>query len=159
MTTKEERIFCSDGRVCGKKNSAFKQHVPPGQQFTCLDCLKARGGYGIDIMDFLSKKMSDIKKAKGDEYRFAIRELVQNADDANAKMVVVRLDPDAICVANDGYAFRPPSGKFEGDYFRICRVLSKPKAKEAESTGAHGSGFQTVYCFTNHPELHSAGIS
>jgi hypothetical protein len=110
-------------------------------------------------MDFLSKKMSDIKKAKGDEYRFAIRELVQNADDANAKMVVIRLDSDAIYVANDGYAFRPPSGKFEGDYFRICRVLSKPKAKEAESTGAHGSGFQTVYCFTNHPELHSAGIS
>jgi hypothetical protein len=161
MAPERKVVHCTDGIACKKQGQAFSDEVSSEGPFICLECQKARGAiYGIPLIHFLRDKMGHIRKAKDDENRFAIRELVQNADDAKARIIVVRIDSDALYASNDGEAFLPPTkDRREGDFTRICGVLSEPKAMDADSTGIHGSGFQTVYCFTNHPEVHSNGIS
>ena len=144
---------CIPCKVCGKRDGPPHLGAVEGE-YVCLKCHKIIKP-GLRMIHFLQH----IKNSEDDELRFAIRELVQNADDAEATTMSIRVDKDALYVANDGYNFRPPDEErgWAGDYRRICEVLSKPKLKDPKSTGAHGSGFTTVYCFTNHPEVHSGG--
>lgn len=155
-TNQDERIFCQDGTACKGRNFT-KQKLAPGEKFVCFACQKAP--YTVPVINEIQKKMSHVIHAKGDANRFPIRELVQNADDAHASMIVIRVDDDALYFSNNGQAFRPKQDDFNGDWARLLCVLGRPKEGDPESTGAHGSGFQTVYYFTNHPEIYSAGES
>lgn len=110
--------------------------------------------YGVDLMKWLKRKRDDTVPVGGDAARFVFRELVQNADDANAKTMVVRLAEDALYVSNDGDAFDHPS-----EFERLARILGEHKSLDADKAGNFGSGFQTVFYITNAPEIHSAGYA
>ena len=148
----DNRVYCSDGKICDKKNWVPKERAPDGN-YVCLQCQNPV--YGEPLLVAIKRCVKFTKKAPLDQFRFAIRELAQNADDANARIIVIRIDEDALYVANNGRVFEPPSETTEGDFIRICGVLAGWKSDDPRATGAHGSGFQSVYCFTNHPEIHS----
>jgi hypothetical protein len=147
---------CQDGSRCGGKGTT-RQRIPPGKKWVCIKCQAAT--YTVPVMKEIKTKMTHLHQAPGDANRFPIRELVQNADDAYADTVVIRAEKDALYFANNGHAFRSREGDFPGDWVRLLCVLGGGKEGEVESTGRHGSGFQTVYHFTNHPEIFSAGES
>jgi hypothetical protein len=90
-----------------------------------------------------------------------LRELVQNADDANASVLVLRFEEDGLYAANDGFAFRtaPKGGGGADDFVRAAQILERHKEGDKESAGHFGSGFQTVYAITNRPEVYSNGYS
>jgi len=116
-------------------------------------------GYSLNFVDWIKTRIA-VSRTDEDEdrYKFVVRELVQNADDVKAQILVLRFEKDALYVANDGRAFSTvgPDGGYEGsDFDRSSRVLKRFKQFDKESTGHFGSGFQTVYTITNHPEVHS----
>jgi len=116
-------------------------------------------GYSLNFVDWIKARIAVTRYDEDeDRYKFVIRELVQNADDVMAQILVLRFEKDALYVANDGRAFSTvgPEGTYEGsDFDRSSRVLKRFKEYDKESTGHFGSGFQTVYAITNHPEVHS----
>jgi HSP90 family molecular chaperone len=87
----------------------------------------------------------------------AIRELVQNADDASATEVRVRLSVDAqsaglstISVWNNGRVFT------DADWLRI-RKIAAGNPDEA-SVGLFGVGFFSVFALTDAPEILSGAV-
>ena len=108
---------------------------------------------GVDPLDYIKTRISVNKTEDEDRSKFIIRELVQNADDALAKQLVIRFQDDALYVANDGRPFS------KEDYESIKWILSGTKEYDKETTGNFGSGFVTVYTLTNTPEIHSHGVS
>jgi hypothetical protein len=112
--------------------------------------------YTLDLLDFIKTRISVTRTEGQDKNRLVLRELVQNADDAKAEILVLRFEADALYVANNGAAFSMHKSNGElGDFEKISRVLKKFKADDKELTGHFGSGFQTVYMITNRPEVHS----
>lgn len=105
------------------------------------------------VLNFIKTRIADLGSEDKSRGQFVIRELVQNADDEEAKMIVLRFQNDALYVANDGKAF---SGE---DWMNIREILGGHKETVKTKSGHFGSGFQTVYAFTNAPEVHSNGIS
>lgn len=105
------------------------------------------------IYKFIKTRIEDLGSEDKSRGQFVIRELVQNADDEEAEMIVLRFQNDAIYVANDGRAF---SGE---DWMNIGEILGGHKENVKDKSGHFGSGFQTVYAFTNAPEVHSNEIS
>ncbi|MHB1260274.1 MAG: sacsin N-terminal ATP-binding-like domain-containing protein [Thermoplasmatota archaeon] len=112
--------------------------------------------YGVDLMDFVRKKVGEADNIPGDRQRFVFRELTQNADDAQATTLIARFTDDALEVSNDGFDF---STRTDSHFQRIVRVLSFAQEDDPNTTGNFGSGFTTVYSLTNHPEVHSNGVS
>ena len=87
----------------------------------------------------------------------AIRELVQNADDAGATQVKVALEADGrseglstIRVWNNGRVFT------DADWQRI-RKIAAGNPDEA-SVGLFGVGFFSVFALTDVPEIHSGSV-
>ena len=90
----------------------------------------------------------------------ALRELVQNADDAGASEVVVSLElsgggggdarPRSLRVWNNGRAFT------EADWLRV-RKIAAGNPDEA-SVGLFGVGFFSVFALTEAPEIHSGDV-
>ena len=115
--------------------------------------------YTMDLVDWISTRIAVTSSEDDDMSRFVFRELVQNADDVESSILVARFLPDALEVANDGFAFRSPSGDRKGDFQRIALVLQRHQEDDPTTTGKFGTGFQTVYNLTNRPEIHSDGIS
>ena len=159
MGKSNDRIYCTDGTVC--KNTEFTSRNAGANEknWVCPKCEDVQ--YTVDLFKILGGKMLHVGAHPGDINRFAVRELVQNADDAHSNILVLRVDDDALYVSNDGLSFRNQdraAGK-SGDFQRLCEVMSHSKKNEAQTVGQFGTGFQTVYCFTNHPEIHSSGKS
>lgn len=82
-----------------------------------------------------------------------VYELIQNADDVkddegNPLTTLIRFDvrDDALVVYNDG-VFR------DEDFRRMQHIASGAKSLEADTTGAFGIGFVSVYQLTDHPEI------
>jgi hypothetical protein len=155
-------------RETGKEISCWKCHkAPPNLDeielndqglWMCQECISKR--YSLNLLDFIKTRIAVTNTADEDRSKFVLRELVQNADDANASIIVLRFEKDALYVANNGRAFSAigPDGT-PGDFERAAAVLKRFKANDPEAAGHFGSGFQTVYAVTNRPEVHSNGIS
>ncbi len=126
--------------------------------WTCHIC--AAPDIKVDLLDVIKRGIS-VKGAETENVgRFVLRELVQNADDAGASIIVLRFERDALYASNDGRAFTTTTvGEKLCDFDAISSVLRQTKAEDKETTGHFGSGFQTVYVVTNAPEVHSSGRS
>ncbi len=145
--------------VCGKPPpSQAEVELSKDGRWLCSEHIDKR--YGLHLLDYIKTRIAVTKTEDEDQSKFVLRELVQNADDAYASILVVRFEKDGLYVANDGRAFTTegPDGQ-PGDFERAALVLKRFKEDEKESAGHFGSGFQTVYAITNRPEVHSNGIS
>ncbi len=148
---KDEYIICSN---CGKETNKPKKHVEEGEWKT-YKCSTCEGtNYGQKFINWIADRISP-STSDDTTGRFVLRELIQNADDVEANMVILRFREDALYVYNDGFGFRSQIDGGDGDFERISSVLAKHKEKEFYTSGNFGSGFQTVYLFTNFPEVHS----
>lgn len=146
--------------VCAKEPAFPDEVSAPNGRWMCQECMDK--GYSLNFLDWIKTRIAVTRTEDEDRSKFVIRELVQNADDAEATILVLRFERDALYVANNGRAFTTvgPGGSYEGcDFDRSSRVLKRFKEFDKESTGHFGSGFQTVYAITNHPEVHSNVVS
>lgn len=118
---------------------------------------------GWDFLGSLKAKLGDLRGT------FALaNELIQNADDAHARRLVLEITPQALTVCNDA-TFKACdavlashcSWDVVGDGRKCCdfhafrRVASGHKEVEADTTGAFGIGFISVYQITDRPVLES----
>lgn len=106
----------------------------------------------VDFLGFLRSQMSGLQGIPTLCY-----ELIQNADDVKdedgnpgATQICFDVCDDALWVENNG-VFR------DIDFERMRRVSWGDKRDEAETTGAFGIGFISVYQITDSPELFSSG--
>src|SRR6266566_1634471 len=156
MTQPATLVSC---QICGAtpRNPQEIETSPDGK-WTCPSHLNPR--YTLNLLDFIKARITVNQTQDEDRSKFVLRELVQNADDAEASILVLRFEPDALYVANDDRAFSVDvTSGTPNDFDRISNVLRQYKAEEKESAGHFGSGFQTVYSVTNRPEVHSNGAS
>lgn len=78
-------------------------------------------------------------------------ELLQNADDAGAKRLIVRSVGSSLVVANDGRPFS------EQDLISICRSGSSSK-RRGQTIGYRGVGFKSATTISSEIIIHSAGM-
>lgn len=78
-------------------------------------------------------------------------ELLQNADDAGAKRLIVRSVGSSLVVANDGRPFS------EQDLVSICRSGSSNK-RRGQTIGYRGVGFKSATSISSEIIIHSAGM-
>lgn len=78
-------------------------------------------------------------------------ELLQNADDAGAKRLIVRSVGSSLVVANDGRPFS------EQDLISICRSGSSSK-RRGQNIGYRGVGFKSATTISSEIIIHSAGM-
>jgi len=86
-----------------------------------------------------------------------VRELIQNADDAEAHLIRLKINSDEIIVENNGKPFTKPNEVpiEKSDFFRISHIgLGKT---EEEMTGTFGVGFTSVFHITDAPRIVSNG--
>jgi len=96
-------------------------------------------------------------------------ELIQNADDAQAKEIIFDITTEGLRVTNNRQftycgdlktslcPFLAKNG-YGCDYHRIIDVGSGGKLSDSENIGRFGIGFVSTYQVTDHPEIHSSGI-
>src|SRR6266540_801510 len=144
---------------CGREFPVGRQvEASERSNWTCPQC--AEKEISLDLLDFIQQRIKVTRAEYENHGRFVLRELVQNADDAGASIIVLRFEQDALYAANDGRAFTTTdvNGRLS-DFAAISAILKRSKAEDKEMTGHFGSGFQTVYAITNAPEVHSSGRS
>ncbi len=90
-----------------------------------------------------------------------LKELIQNADDRNAKGVYLIFTESALYITNDGETFNYNGERDEneklikGDLFNLNSVKEKISGLTEEGrTGRHGTGFELVYRIGNMFEIH-----
>ena len=148
-------IACS---ICDKKYPVLDQ-VEPSERSTWVGPEHQRGEISVVPYNVIRHRIALTNTQDENAGRMVLRELVQNADDAGARILVLRFEDDALYVANDGRAFSTGTrGPNRGDFDRIGEILGGHKREDPDSTGKFGSGFQTVYLITNAPEVHSSGL-
>lgn len=98
-------------------------------------------GEGTRHLEFLGKLYS-----KRTHFIF---ELLQNAEDAQAKKIWFSLSSDKLEVEHDGREFN------EQDVRGLCGVGVGTKAEDLTQIGKFGIGFKSVYAFTSSPKIHS----
>ena len=116
----------------------------------------------VEYLGFLNGELRNLKG-----FSTLAHELIQNADDANgATEITFDVRDDALVVANDGRfsdcgdmntpecAWRE-SHDHRCDFHRFRRTASGDKRRQADTTGAFGIGFISVYQITDRPELAS----
>lgn len=86
------------------------------------------------------------------EYIRFLFELIQNADDAGAKDVVINLQPDHLVLAHDGKAFSPD------DVESLCSIGEGTKKADQTKTGYKGIGFKSVFGKSKHVAVFSEGF-
>lgn len=142
-----------------KKNRVSKGELEKRQwrNWICPQCADIE--IGLKLIDFIKTRIS-VTQPEDARSRFIFRELLQNADDVESSILVLKFEEDALYVANDGRAFTtaPEEGRLS-DFDMISQVLGRHKAEDKETVGHFGSGFQTVYAITNSPEVHSSARS
>lgn len=121
---------------------------------------------GIDYLGDLGAKLKDLQG-----YATLAHELLQNADDAQGvSAFTFNVRDDALLVDNNATfsdcgqiasAECPwktdPAKLHRCDFHRFRRIASGDKRGQANTTGAFGIGFISVYQITDNPELFSAG--
>ncbi|NPA76917.1 MAG: DUF3883 domain-containing protein [Candidatus Diapherotrites archaeon] len=107
----------------------------------------------VDFLGFLSGQLQGLQGITTLCY-----ELIQNADDVRdeagnpgASRITFDVCDDALWVENDG-VFR------ERDFERMQRLSWGDKRREANTIGAFGIGFISVYQITDAPEIFSSGL-
>ncbi len=85
----------------------------------------------------------------GDSTHF-VYELLQNAEDADAKNVQFRLYSNRLEFEHDGERLFN-----EEDVTGISRIMESPKADDLTKIGKFGIGFKSVYVHTQSPKIHS----
>jgi hypothetical protein len=138
---------------CGANKLKSEIEESQWNNWICQNC--SDKVIGLKLIDFIKTRIQ-VTEPEDNRSRFIFRELIQNADDKQAEILVLRFEDDALYVANDGKAFTTNSN---GDFDKISRILGRHQAEDKEATGHFGSGFQTVYAITNSPEVHSSGHS
>lgn len=146
-------VYC---RKCGvEKCKREELEESQWKSWTCFKCRKLI--VGLALTDFIKTRISVMATDDEDRSKFIFRELLQNADDVRANILVLRFEDDALYVANDGRAFTTSSkGNDLSDFHRMSKILGRHQAQDKETVGHFGSGFQTVYAITNSPEVHSS---
>jgi len=98
-------------------------------------------------------------------------ELIQNADDAAATIIIFDVTDEALIVENNGtFTYCGNLGRtscpdLEGsdqyacDFHRITEVASSGKARRSDNIGRFGIGFISTYQICDHPQIQSAGIA
>jgi hypothetical protein len=118
---------------------------------------------GVHYLGFLKAKLGDLRGTSS-----LANELIQNADDAQAKRLWIEVTDQALVVRNDAlfkqcddiYA-EACSWEAAGEDRKCCdfhafrRVASGHKEVEDDTTGAFGIGFISVYQITDRPSLES----
>ena len=80
-------------------------------------------------------------------------ELLQNADDANAKRFLIQaIDSNSFVVANDGHAFT------NEDFLALCRSGASTKKRKSNTIGFRGIGFKAVVNYAQAVHLVSGDI-
>ncbi len=83
--------------------------------------------------------LANMEKYIAESYQSrSVVELLQNADDANAKRFFIRSNNDCIIVANDGRKFN------KDDAMSICRSGVSTKKRDGKTIGYRGIGFKSV---------------
>ncbi|MCI4320214.1 MAG: hypothetical protein L3K23_08825 [Thermoplasmata archaeon] len=148
--------------VCSLCRQPFEVgfEVDEGHADTWICASHAPDSIRLDLLAFIKRRIAVHRTLYENAGRMVLRELVQNADDAGASILVLRFESDALYVANDGRAFTtgPRAGE-SSDFRRVTWILEPHKAAELDTTGQFGTGFQTVYVLTDAPEIHSNGWS
>ena len=90
--------------------------------------------------------LSSIRDQRGDKTHF-VYELIQNADDSKSKRLELHLCEEELLVWNDGCKFR------EEDVLRISSIGFSDK--DLTQIGNFGTGFKSVYNYTDRPEVYS----
>ena len=96
-------------------------------------------------------------------------ELIQNADDAEAKCIIFDVRDDGLSVWNSGrFTYcgelsRKPcllheKEGYSCDFHRVTDFGSGGKLTRSENIGRFGIGFSSTYQITDYPEIQSAGI-
>lgn len=116
---------------------------------------------GLDYLGFLN---SELRGLQG--FATLANELVQNAEDAEARWVTFDVCHDALVVENDAlfsscsqvelddcpWEYDPTKGH-RCDLHRFRRVAGGDKRRQGGTIGAFGIGFISVYQITDQPEL------
>jgi hypothetical protein len=105
-------------------------------------------GAGVKHLSFLGRLYAD-------KTHF-IFELLQNAEDANAKKIKFVLYHDRLEVLHDGKIFNADKNK--DDVRGICGIDESTKSDDLTQIGKFGIGFKSVYAFSQVPEVHCKGI-
>jgi len=80
-----------------------------------------------------------------------IFELLQNAEDADAKWIQFDLYPDRLVMRHNGRQFT------EADVRAVSAIAEGTKRDDLTKIGKFGIGFKSVYRYTNAPRIHSGG--
>ena len=78
-----------------------------------------------------------------------VYELLQNAEDAGATRVLLRLYADRLELEHNGCPFD------EADVSGICKLMESTKKEADTKIGRFGIGFKSVYAHTQSPQIHS----
>jgi hypothetical protein len=102
-------------------------------------------------IDYINQIIEKIKSGDDADIensgRRPIRELLQNSDDAEASLLVLRFDKDRLWLYNNGRSMKE-------DYLRALSTLGgASKKEEANTSGSFGTGFRSTHMFTDTPEL------
>jgi len=105
----------------------------------------------VTSIDYMNQILEKIKS--GDDAsvensgRRPIRELLQNSDDAEANLLVLRFDKDRLWLYNNGRTMQE-------NYLQALSTLGgASKKEEANTSGSFGTGFRSTHMFTDTPEL------
>lgn len=155
---------------CSNNDCDYSEEVPASyyvsDDWLCNECREKETEYKNPILNWLNQELRDrygIEKQIYDSNPsdaidddsilppglFVFRELVQNADDADAEMMTLEFREDEMRFYNDGERFS------QDDFSGLGEILSRRKELDPDTTGTFGSGFQTVYYFTEKVKVHS----
>ena len=101
------------------------------------------GGY----VNMLKQLISDFESPK-----HWVLEFLQNAEDADATRISIRLAKDSLWILNDGNTFS------NEDFYTICDVKSR-KLPSLGFRGYVGIGFKSIFRITDRVEVHSGNFS
>lgn len=163
QTEDKDFVFCTEclkkgktGSQCERAQREELQEDVIKRGWICDNCADKK--IRLQVLHFIANRIQATQTVPRDKYKFIFRELLQNADDVKANILVLRFEEDALYVANDGRAFTVRScGNMKSDFDRLSQILGRHQEEDKEVVGHFGSGFQTVYAITNYPEVYSSG--
>lgn len=132
-----------------------------------VDDLESGGNWDSVILGSIATHLTQLKT-----WDQAVKELVQNADDAKATEILFSISETAITVSNNSYLtycnfpnesykacdFKDKTKNDYCDLHAIKTLSSQNKRKNSEATGKFGIGFVSTFLFTDQPTISSGNI-